>query len=346
VPEFNCLDPPSVLRAPRFFMSVPDTHIFVESPTEAPLRQPFIVQGWVTSTGRINAVALGAKDEQWMTLHERPDVRALFPNVPHVAGFRGEGNFAFSDHGSLELRCHVGETVVSFAHSLIPVELPPDKLQIRQVGSVWNREFFASGQRMLREIGGAVEEAGGSLAHASRVLDFGCGCGRVLRSFGEYPHTGEIWGSDIDAESIAWNRAHLAKIAQFDCNATLPPLAFPDGFFDVVYSVSVFTHLPEYMQFAWLTELRRVLKPGGLLLASLHGERYWKVDPGVNDEVAERGFAYRKGPVTEGLPDFYMVAFHSEDYVKREWSRYFEYVLLKKDYLYGVHDIAVMRRKN
>ena len=42
--------------------------------------------------------------------------------------------------------------------------------------------------------------------------------------------------------------------------------------FDLVYSYSVFTHLPEVMQRPWLDELVRVTRPGGHLLLTFHGE--------------------------------------------------------------------------
>jgi SAM-dependent methyltransferase len=322
-----------------------ETHIQVESPIDMPLREPFVVRGWATSGSPIDAIECASDPAQWLTLCERPDVRACFPQAQHAVGFQIETNFTAIRDGHLHLRLHSAGKISEHAQRLEPVQLPPARLQIRQVGGDWGREFYASGGEIFQQIDTAVKSGGASLATAPRILDFGCGCGRVLRTFLRFPHTGEVWGADIDAEAIAWNRGHLAHIAKFDCNALMPPLAFPDAFFDVIYSVSVFTHLPEEMQFAWLAELRRVLKPGGVLVASLHGERYWSADPSVKAEVESRGFAYRTGPLTEGLPEFYMSAFHSEAYVRREWTKHFEFVELKPQFLHGVHDAAILRAR-
>jgi SAM-dependent methyltransferase len=223
--------------------------------------------------------------------------------------------------------------------------LPPDHLQMRQVGGVWGPSFFSEGRVIFDQVAAAMRDAGQPLETTERILDFGCGCGRVLESFQQVPHTGEVWGADIDAEAIDWNRIHLGRAGQFYCNPILPPMRFPDGFFSAIYSISVFTHLPEEMQFAWLAELRRLLRPGGILLASLHGTEYWSVDPGVKAEVENRGFAYRTGAGEAGLPDFYMVAFHAEDYIRRTWSRFFEVVEVKPRYIHGVHDAAILRRR-
>ncbi|MFA5264294.1 MAG: class I SAM-dependent methyltransferase [Opitutaceae bacterium] len=228
-----------------------------------------------------------------------------------------------------------------------PESLPPDHLQIRQVGSVWGPLFYSEGRVIMDQIVEAFREAGKALDKAATILDFGCGCGRVLWSFQDIPHVGEVWGCDIDAESIAWDRAHLGHIAQFYTNPVLPPTQFRDGYFDAIYTVSVFTHLPEEIQFAWLSELRRILKPGGVLVASLHGAHCWKnADPGIKSEMETRGFAYQTSNLTEGLPDFYMLAFHSEAYVRTRWSSFFQFVALKEKFIHGLHDAAIMRRRD
>lgn len=325
-------------------MPLPEVRFHFEAPGEVPLIQPFHVSGWVASRAIVQSVR-GRGEGEWLTLVDRTDVRTAHPDYPHVVGFSGRVSFQSLVDDRVSLVAMIGGEEQALTAALAPVDLPPDHLQIRQVGGVWGRSFLTEGRLLFDRIHAALGEAGCNLARAERILDFGCGCGRVLWTFKHLPHTGEVWGCDIDAEAIAWNTEHLGAVAQFRCNPPLPPAPFPDGYFDALYSVSVFTHLPEEMQFAWLAELRRVVRPGGVLLVSLHGEHYWRADRGVCAEVEAQGFAYRTGARTDGLPDFYMVAFHSEAYVRREWSRYFEVLELRPRYLHGAHDVALLRRR-
>jgi ubiquinone/menaquinone biosynthesis C-methylase UbiE len=60
----------------------------------------------------------------------------------------------------------------------------------------------------------------------------------------------------------------------------MPPLDYKDNQFDLIYVLSVFTHLPEGLGVNWINELTRVLKPGGLLLITLHGiSRLYQLAP-------------------------------------------------------------------
>src|SRR3954467_11950961 len=104
-----------------------------------------------------------------------------------------------------------------------------------------------------------------------RVLDFGCGAGRTLRHFAPEAEVAEFWGSDIDAESIAWVDGNLSPPFNVFVNGVAPPLDQPDEHFDLIWCVSVFTHLTDLWS-EWLLELRRVLKPGGLFVCTFMGE--------------------------------------------------------------------------
>src|SRR5262249_9068898 len=110
----------------------------------------------------------------------------------------------------------------------------------------------------------ALEELGG-------VLDFGCGCGRVLRHLGGLRAT--LAGSDADADAVAWCRANL-PFAQVVRNGPRPPLPFDESSFDLAYGLSVLTHLPATLQRAWATELTRIVRRGGHVLLTVHGRSY------------------------------------------------------------------------
>ena len=111
-------------------------------------------------------------------------------------------------------------------------------------------------------------------AHGRRFSDFGCGCGCVLRRWRRLD--ARIYGTDINSRAIKWCRANLPFV-EVSVNALAPPLSYGNASFDLVYALSVFTHLPIEMQFAWRDELRRVMRPGGHLLLTLHGEAFTDV---------------------------------------------------------------------
>jgi 2-polyprenyl-3-methyl-5-hydroxy-6-metoxy-1,4-benzoquinol methylase len=149
--------------------------------------------------------------------------------------------------------------------------LPPAELRIRVAGTAEAGWFLEGGRLAEQSIRAALERAGTSLEERSAILDFGCGCGRVVRRLASLP--GAVHGSDLNADAVAWCRANLG-FAQFERNSLTPPLLYRDGQFDLVYTLSVFTHLPLDLEHAWVAELSRILRPGGYLLLTTHGERY------------------------------------------------------------------------
>ncbi|MFZ5616751.1 MAG: class I SAM-dependent methyltransferase [Pseudomonadota bacterium] len=116
-----------------------------------------------------------------------------------------------------------------------------------------------------------ASEAGVLLKNAKCVFDFGCGEGRVLRHLRGLSGL-RLIASDTRAEAIAWCRENLPG-PDYHVNGFDPPLAFIDtNAVDIVYAYSVFTHIPVDRQTAWLAEMRRILRPGGVLLATVMSE--------------------------------------------------------------------------
>jgi ubiquinone/menaquinone biosynthesis C-methylase UbiE len=124
--------------------------------------------------------------------------------------------------------------------------------------------FLRIGEACAKHIDEQVRGMGASLSD-KRVLDFGCGCGRILRWLtSSYPTT-RFHGTDVDGEAIEWCIRNLQGPA-FIKSAPEPPLPFESAYFDVVYCFSVFTHLDEFMQDIWLAEIKRIVKPGGIVI--------------------------------------------------------------------------------
>ncbi len=148
--------------------------------------------------------------------------------------------------------------------------LPSPLLMIRVVGHTDADAFQAHGRACADVVRRFVAEQGLELASAGAMLDFGCGCGRVLRHWADLGDVRTV-GTDYNPELVAWCNANLPFV-EARGNAEAPPLPAAESEFDVAYAFSVFTHLGEDAQLAWIRELERVLKAGGLLLFTTKGD--------------------------------------------------------------------------
>jgi SAM-dependent methyltransferase len=226
---------------------------------------------------------------------------------------------------------------------------PPPMLRYRVHRALDEASYLENGTNLASWIVKCMEDQGVPL-DGMRILDFGCGPGRVACEMKKLALACDIYGSDIDREAIQWARNHRSDIATFTTNEPEPPTRYADNFFDLIYSVSLFTHLDEALQDAWLMELARILKPGGRLLASTHG-RYTLASCTLEEleQLDEHGIVFRvdrKGRFKlDGLPDFYQTTFHSRDYVERRWSRFFEVVDHIDGGLGGHQDLIVLMRR-
>ena len=120
-----------------------------------------------------------------------------------------------------------------------------------------------------------------------KVLDFGCSSGRVLRHFeSEIENQNwEMMGCDIQATAIESMRAdNWSNGFSFFTSTTIPHLPIEDNSLDVIYSFSVFTHT-KFLWDAWLLELKRVLRPGGLMIHTVHLEKAWSFYHENRDEA-------------------------------------------------------------
>lgn len=163
-----------------------------------------------------------------------------------------------------------------------------------------------------------------------RMLDWGCGCGRLIMTLARATGIPEICGCDVDEEAIEWCRLTYANQPnlKFSIVPFNPPTAYKSESFDVVLANSVLTHLSKKSQMDWLSEISRILKPGGFFIASIHGESAtfynFGTDPGnilqsgIFDENMDDNL---KGIAPEG---YYRGTFQSREYTENTYGDFFK----------------------
>jgi SAM-dependent methyltransferase len=182
------------------------------------------------------------------------------------------------------------------------------------------------------------------------LLDWGCGCGRVTSMMLKYLGDMEIHGCDIDGEAVAWCSRNLTP-GRFTASPPVPPTPYAADTFDVVTGCSVLTHLDRTLQFEWLKEMKRILAPGGLLLASVHGDfatMAFNNPAYVQEEVRAAGISDRtQDHILKGIaPDgYYRGTYQSKEYTCREFACYFDVLEYIELGMGNLQDLVVMRRQ-
>ena len=150
------------------------------------------------------------------------------------------------------------------------------------------------------QIGQAARELLISKAHLkpdSRMLDIGCGPGRIALALMDYiGSSGEYQGFDVMTESLDWAKANITTRKpnfQFDWinvynkfynprgTSAAKEYVFPreDNYYDVVFCGSLFTHMLPQDTDQYLSEISRMMKPGGYTIATFFL---------INDDVEQK----------------------------------------------------------
>jgi 2-polyprenyl-3-methyl-5-hydroxy-6-metoxy-1,4-benzoquinol methylase len=149
----------------------------------------------------------------------------------------------------------------------------PD-LMLLVTGNADATQWAASRRLAVEDIQGQLKALDIQLGRDAKILDLGCGCGRLLAGWeGLLPDTAILHGVDINPQLVAFCRDNIPFASVSCCNYD-PPLSFDRAKFDLVYCASVFTHVTLPACLRWAAELARVVKPGGTLMISYHGEYY------------------------------------------------------------------------
>ena len=154
------------------------------------------------------------------------------------------------------------------------------------------------------------------------VLDWGCGPGRTVRHLpAAMPQSNTFYATDVNRKSIAWCQKHISQV-DFRTNELQPPLNFKAEQMDVVYAISIITHLSEENQLKWLQEIRRVLKSGGIFLVTSHGLVFKTIMTDSERAQYERDEIVIRDGATEGHRVY--GAFHPPQKMREIFGKYFK----------------------
>jgi SAM-dependent methyltransferase len=321
------------------------------------------VAGWIVHRDHpLTHATLEIDSGRWrtdVTLSDRPDVRRnLYPEIEHAAqsGFEAvvpwDTSAGAGPTRTLEILAKSGDAERGkFTAELRDLGPEPGRFPVppgllKQAVGGRRDDFLATGWRIYNDLKRHLASLGGWPGFG-RILDWGCGCGRVFRYLYQEVPPARLFGCDIDRRAIRW-LSRSAEGSSFQRIRKVPPTPYAAGQFDLVYGISILTHLTEAMQDRWLGELHRITRAGGVVAVSVHGPEL--VPPPLRTRLDRDGFvdvgsrqAFYFLPYA-GL-GYYRTAYHTPRYVEERWSDYFEVLEYTYRGINAHQDLVLMRRR-
>ena len=221
------------------------------------------------------------------------------------------------------------------------VKLPPDYLIYESFQIDYEKYYTQS-----------IETAKWLIAHFQkhidlknrRILDWGCGPGRIIRHLPNLIGNGcEYYATDYNKESIAWCSENLTDI-HFNQNSLTAHLPYDDNFIDVIYGISIFTHLSEPLHYDWFNELYRVLKPNGIMFLTTHGDNFREKLTDSELKIYQENQIVIRGNVKEGHRTY--SAFHPKGFMRKLFHKaeILEHIETKPEKNYIPQDIWIIKK--
>lgn len=214
--------------------------------------------------------------------------------------------------------------------------------------------YWASGLLDARYLIDAARTWG---AQQTNYLDIGCASGRVLRHMANELPDLAAYGCDLNRYHVEWCNRFLPRNCQVFHSHSIPSLPLPDNSMDMVSAYSVFTHI-EAMETAWLMELRRILRPGGIAWVTVHTENTlaemnpeWPLwDPVMKHPEAaikldeKRNFSGDRLVLRwQAERSYSSNVFYKQEYLQQTWSRFFEIVEMRRRFP-TFQDVLILRK--
>jgi 2-polyprenyl-3-methyl-5-hydroxy-6-metoxy-1,4-benzoquinol methylase len=325
------------------------------------------LRGWVFRLDTpIDRIDITLKGKPWTSvtpLHDRPDVKVAYDSslgsYPHISSSGFDITAPVPEGVDVDSNIVVGITpytpnglrldplqtyFCAYHEELNNIPQPSAHLQERVGGS---EEFI----RVAAQITSLVMTYVGKykpIFESGNILDWGCGCGRVITQLMKFVSPDRLHGCDIDSVAIAWDKQNLPG-PSFTRVDPYPPTNYPDRSFDAIYGISVMTHLDENTQMLWLRELERIARPNAIVALSVMGEklRATRMPASLANEFTEKGFAAFVPNYSDLLSEFshqeyYQEAYHTLEYISANWGRYFDVVEYVETQF---QDIVILRKQ-
>jgi SAM-dependent methyltransferase len=143
-------------------------------------------------------------------------------------------------------------------------------------------EFFASGRRTVEEeiLTDMINICQGKDPKQMRVLEIGCGAGRVTRALADI--FGEVHAVDVSGEMVKLAHRALAGTANAYVyqNNGIDLSVLPSGPYDFAFSTIVFQHIPSReIIYSYVREVHRLLRPGALFKFQVQGDSTLETRP-------------------------------------------------------------------
>ena len=221
--------------------------------------------------------------------------------------------------------------------------LPPDEA-LFETYQLNYQKFIEDGKRASIEL---IEWVSPYLQNNSPcILDWGCGVGRIIRHLQALAPQAILYGCDINDTMIDWNKKNYKNI-QFQTIGYLPPLPFPPSYFDVIFGMSILTHIEEKHQENWLASLYKVLKKNGILIISTQGKFYDKKLIGKEKKILRLNGVYTQMHRQKGhqLMATYQVAQHFVSMIAPYFTILEMYEGIKYPHKIGGQDLWILQKK-
>ncbi len=220
------------------------------------------------------------------------------------------------------------------------ITLPPPYLRFKAHGMPYLDRFLRRGKKATLDLEECLVRIGRELDSFDNILDFGCGCGRMLIWLDKKQLHSKLYGTDIDREVISWCNENL-KFASFHVNDSMPPLHYPANTFDLIYASAVFSHLNEDHQSKWLEEFKRILSDKGILVITILGRNAWnyKYPKNKNTDLEKNGINY--------LPQItrnFSVTYQTKEYVLDRFSKFLKILEYIPIGMNEIQDVVILEK--